>query len=69
MQSHSRSLARIKGELGQQSSQFRDVCSALESLDPRTLLPASEQMLRAFDAACSECVAIASAVPVRGLRA
>lgn len=69
MQSQSHALARIKEQLAEQSSQFRDVCAVLEGLDPRALLPVSEQLLHQFDAACSERVAVASAAPVRGLRA
>ena len=69
MQPHSQALARIKEQLAEQTAQFRDVCSVLEGLDPRALLPVSEQLLHQFDAACSERIAIANAVPVRGLRA
>jgi hypothetical protein len=69
MQPHSQALARIKEQLAAQSSQFRDVCSVLEGLDPHALLPVSEQLLHQFDAACSERVAMASAVPMRGVRA
>jgi hypothetical protein len=69
MQAHSETLIRIKEQLTEQSSQFRDVCAVLEGLDPRALLPVSERLLGEFDAACSERVAIASTVPVRGLRA
>jgi hypothetical protein len=71
MNSHSPSeqLARIKEQLSRQSLQFSDVCNVLEGCDPRALLPISEQALREFDAACGERAVIASAVPVRGLRA
>ncbi len=69
MQSQSQALARIKEQLAEQSSQFRDVCAVLEGLDPRALLPVSERLLSEFDAACSERVELASAAPVRGLRA
>ena len=69
MQSQSQALDRIKEQLAEQSSQFRDVCAVLEGLDPRALLPVSEQLLHQFDTACSERVAVASAAPLRGLRA
>lgn len=69
MQSHSQALARIQEQLAEQTSQFRDVCSVLEGLDPRALLPVSEHLLHQFDIACSERAFTASAVPVRGLRA
>jgi hypothetical protein len=69
MQPHSQALARIKEQLAEQSSQFRDVCAVLEGIDPRALLPVSEQLLHQFDAACSERVATANAMPMRGLRA
>jgi len=69
MQTHFEILTRIQEQLAAQSSNFRDLCSALESLDPRTLLPVREELLREIDLVCDERAPSRRSVQVMGLRA
>jgi hypothetical protein len=62
-------LTRLREQHASQSSQLREVFCALENLDSRAQIPVSDELLREFEAACSERVFIASAVPMRGMRA
>lgn len=69
MQTHSEMLARIQEQLAAQSSDFRDLCSTLESLDPRTLLPVREELLLEIDHLCDHRAPSRCSVQVLGLRA
>jgi hypothetical protein len=72
MQPHSQALAHIEEQLAEQSTQWRDICRALEAYDPCAALPVSDALLAEIDAVCSEraVVAAASGQPMcRGIRA
>jgi hypothetical protein len=69
MQTRSEILARIQEQLAAQSSDFRDLCSTLENLDPRALLPVREELLREIDRVCDERTPSRRSFQVMGLRA